>query len=153
MTDLPVLTLEDLQAQRPFEVDAFGNDDAVLLGQIGIQVIRERELDLAVDIVLDGHLVFRAKTGTTGPGNDEWLAGKALVARHYGVPSLLVRRRLEAAGRTLADEGLDEAHRAHGGSIPILVDGAVVGTVTMSGEPDVIDHEACYETITRFLAS
>ena len=153
MTDLPVLTLEDLEAQRPFEVDAFSNDDAVLLGQIAVQVIRERELDLAVDIVLGGHLVFRAKTGTTGPGNDEWLAGKALVAEHYGVPSLLVRRRLEAAGRSLADDGLGEAYRAHGGCIPIIVDGRVAGTITMSGEPDVVDHATCYETVTRFLAS
>jgi uncharacterized protein (UPF0303 family) len=153
MTEKPTITLADLEAQRPFEVDAFTTDDAVLLGQIGVQVIRERELDLALDILLDGHLVFRAKTGTTGPGNDEWLAGKALVATHYGVPSLLVRRRLEASGRTLADDGLDEAHRAHGGSIPILVDGGVVGTITMSGEPDVVDHATAYEAVTRYLSS
>lgn len=152
MTDLPVFTLEDLEAAPAFDVPEFTTDDAVQLGTIGVEVIRERGLDLALDIVLDGHLVFRAKTGSTGPGNDEWLAGKAAVARHYGVPSLLVRRRLEASGRTVGDDGLDDSYRAHGGSIPILVSGAVVGTVTMSGEPDVVDHAAVAETVRRFLS-
>lgn len=151
MTDLPEYPLDRLLAEPRFDVPSFSTDDAVRLGVLGVEVIRERGLDLAVDIVLNGHLVFRAKTGSTGPGNDEWLAGKAAVARHYGVPSLLARRRLEAEGRTVADDGLDDSHRAHGGSIPILVDGAVVGTITMSGEPDVVDHAAASEAVRRFL--
>jgi uncharacterized protein (UPF0303 family) len=53
----------------------------------------------------------------------------------------------------VADDGLDDTHKAHGGSIPILVAGAVVGTVTMSGEPDVLDHAAVSETVRRFLAT
>lgn len=113
MTDLPVFTLETLEASPAFEVDAFTNDDAVRLGMLGVEVIRERGLDLAVDVVLGSDLVFRAKLGSTGPGNDEWLAGKAAVARHYGVPPLLVRRRLEASGRTIAEDGLDDSHRPH----------------------------------------
>lgn len=153
MTDLPVFTLETLEASPAFEVDAFTNDDAVRLGMLGVEVIRERGLDLAVDVVLGSDLVFRAKLGSTGPGNDEWLAGKAAVARHYGVSSLLVRRRLEASGRTIAEDGLDDSHRPHGGAVPILVSGAVVGTITMSGEPDVVDHAAATETVSRYLAS
>ncbi len=148
---LPIFALEQLEAEPRFELPAFSNDDAVRLGSIGVEVIRERGLDLAIDIVLHGHLVFRAKTGSTGPGNDEWLAGKAAVARHYGVPSLLVRRRLEASGRSVADDGLDASYRAHGGSVPILVAGAVVGTITMSGEPDVLDHAATTEAVRRFV--
>lgn len=152
MTHLPIFTVEDLEASPVFELPSFSNDDAVRLGMIGVEVIREFGLDLALEIVREGDLVFRAKTGSTGPGNDEWLAGKAAAARHYGVASLLVRRRLEASGRTTADDGLDDSVKSHGGSIPILVDNVVVGTVTMSGEPDVLDHQAAAETVRRFLA-
>jgi uncharacterized protein (UPF0303 family) len=98
--------------------------------------------------------VFVAKLGTTGAGNDPWLAGKAAVAERFGEPSLLVRRRHEAAG-TPFDERTDIDHevmRAHGGSIPIFASGEPVGTITMSGEPDAIDHEACAEAVRRFVA-
>ena len=151
MADLPVYTLDDLEAQPAFAVDSFSTDDAVRLGLIGVDVIRELGLDLAVDIVLGDHLAFRAMTGTTGEFNDQWLAGKAAVARHYGVPSLLVRRRLEASGRSVADDGLDDSHKAHGGSVPILVGGVVVATITMSGEPDVLDHRATTTAVARYL--
>jgi uncharacterized protein (UPF0303 family) len=149
--ELPVYSLGDLEAEQAFAVSEFSVDDALRLGMLGVEVITERALDLAVEIVLDGHLTFRAMTGTTGAANVEWLDGKSAVALHYGVPSLLVRRRFEAAGRTVADDGLDDSYRAHGGSIPIIVAGVVRGTITMSGEPDVLDHAAARETVTRFL--
>ncbi|WP_395244034.1 heme-binding protein [Agromyces sp. MMS24-K17] len=155
MTDLPVYTVADLEAEPRFEVDAFANDDAVALGLFGIEVIRERGLDLAVRVVLRGDAVFVAKLGSTGPGNDPWLAGKAAVAERFGEPSLLVRRRHEEAG-TPFDERDDVDHdvfRAHGGSVPILVDGEVVGTITMSGEPDVLDHAASAEAVRHYLAA
>ena len=41
--------------------------------------------------------------------------------------------------------------RAHGGSIPLRVNGEVVGTITTSGEPDVVDHATAAEAIRRYL--
>jgi uncharacterized protein (UPF0303 family) len=106
-----------------------------------------------VDVVLRGDLVFRAKLGTTGPGNDPWLAGKAAVSNRFGEPSLLVKLRHELAGMPFTDLNLDhEVFKAHGGSIPLHVDGEIIGTLTMSGEPDVVDHEAAAEAIERYLA-
>ena len=150
--DLPEYTIDELD-EISFDFDAFTNDDAVSLGLAAIEVITEWELNLAVDIVLDGDLVFRAKLGTTGPDNDPWLAGKAAVARKHGEPSLLVRRRFEAAGTPYPEETTDGVVlRAHGGAVPILVQGAVAGTITMSGEPDVLDHAASVEALRRFAA-
>jgi uncharacterized protein (UPF0303 family) len=64
----------------------------------------------------------------------------------------LVRRRLEASGQTVADVGLDpDAYRAHGGSIPLRAGGEIVGTITASGEPDVVDHDVAAEALRRFL--
>ena len=119
-------------------------------GELAIAVIREHGWNLAVRIVLRGDIVFQAKLGTTGPGNDAWLAGKAAVVERFRAPSLLVRRRHEEAGTPFAD---DDMFRAHGGSMPILVNGELVGTITTSGEPDVIDHTATSEAVARFLAS
>ncbi len=153
--DLPVYTALDLQREPVFDVDEFTNDDAVDLGLAALEVIDEWELNLAVRIVLRGDTVFQAKLGTTGPENDEWLAGKAAVAERFGEPSLLVRRRYEEAGTpfaSLPDEDHDR-FRAHGGSVPLWVRGEVVGTITVSGEPDVLDHATAMETVRRYLGS
>lgn len=149
--DLPEITTAELEEFR-FELDAFTNDDAVNLGLAAVEVITEWELNLAVDVMRGDDLVFRAKIGpNSGPGNDPWLAGKAAVARKHGIPSLLVRRQFEAAGTPYPEETEDGVVlRAHGGAIPILVEGAVVGTITTSGEPDVVDHAACAEAVRRF---
>ncbi|MFB2579930.1 heme-binding protein [Herbiconiux sp. P15] len=105
----------------------------------------------------DTDLVFRAKFTGTGPDNDPWLAGKAAVARRYSAPSLLVRRRHEEAGtpfETVDDPTIDHALlKAHGGSIPLFVQGILAGTITTSGEPDVVDHETAADALAAYQAS
>lgn len=154
MSELPVFTSADLEAQPQLDVASFTNDDAVDLGLIAVALIRERGLSLAVRIVLGDDVVFQAKLRDTGPGNDEWLAGKAAVATRFGEPSLLVRRRHEEAGTPFEDRD-DVDHvtfKAHGGSMPIRVTGELIGTITTSGEPDVVDHDVTSEAVRRFLA-
>lgn len=153
--ELPEYTVAELEHAEVFDVASFDNDDAVGLGLAAIEVIDERELDLAVRIALRGDIVFQAKLGASGPDNDPWLAGKAAVAEHFGEPSLLVRLRHEEAG-TPFEERTDVDHtrlRASGGSIPLRVNGEVVGSITTSGEPDVVDHATAAEAIRRYVAS
>lgn len=155
MTDLPAFTSADVEAQPTIDLPSFDHDDAVDLGLIAVAVIRERNLNLAVRIVLNGDTVFQAKLKSTGPGNDPWLAGKAAVVEAFGEPSLLVKLRHLDAG-TPFEERTDVDHdalKAHGGSMPIRVNGDVVGTITTSGEPDVVDHATTAEAVRRFLAA
>lgn len=154
MTDLPEYTVDDLEREPVFDVAAFDNDDAVDLGLAALEVIDERGLNLAVRIVVRGDIVFQAKLGTSGAGNDLWLAGKHAVAERFGEPSLLVRRRHEESG-TLFEQRTDVDHdsfKAHGGSIPLRVRGEIVGSITTSGEPDVVDHATSAEAIRRHLS-
>lgn len=152
MTELPEFSIDELEELSRLDLGVFSSEDAADLGLCAVEVITERELDLAVDIVLRDYLVFRVRLGTTGPQNDPWLVGKAAVARHFEKPSLLVKRRLEASGQTVADVGLDaDMYRAHGGSIPLRASGEIVATITVSGEPDVVDHDVAAEALRRFL--
>lgn len=147
-------TLEDLEAVSGVEVPFFGNEEAVALGLVAIETIKETGANLAVDIRIGDDLVFRAKLGTTGAGNNPWLEGKHVVVTHHGVPSLLVRRRQEAAGDHAVDGEIDGAPAKFvGGSIPILVGGAVVATITMSGEKDYVDHAVNALAVSRWLAA
>jgi uncharacterized protein (UPF0303 family) len=151
----PVFTAADVEAQPALDVASFTTDDAVDLGLIAVDVIREKGRNLAVRVVLRGDIAFQAKLGTTGPGNDPWLAGKAAVVERFGEPSLLVKLRHLEAGESFEqrDDVDHDVLKAHGGSMPIRVAGEVVGTVTTSGEPDVIDHDTTAEAVKRFLES
>jgi uncharacterized protein (UPF0303 family) len=154
MSDLPTFTVTELETQPVIDLPAFGNDDAVELGLIAVEVIRERDLNLAVRVVLGDDIVFQAKLKNTSAANDPWLAGKAAVVVRFGEPSLLVKRRHEEAGTpfTERDDVDHDVLKAHGGSMPIKVNGEIVGTITTSGEPDVVDHATTAETVRRYLA-
>lgn len=152
---VPVYTASELEYLNSVEFPRMTNDDAVALGMIAARLIQEWDLALAVDIVLAGDLVFRAKFKTTDASNDPWLAGKAATAMRFGEPSLLVKLRHLEAGTPFA-ERIDIDHdtfKAHGGAIPLRSGGVVVGTITMSGEPDAVDHEAAAEALARYSAS
>jgi uncharacterized protein (UPF0303 family) len=152
---VPDPPIQEVEAQERLEFPAMHNDDAVRLGEMGVHVIRETGRNLAVEVQLRGDVVFRAKLGTTGIQNDPWLAKKADTARFFGTSSLLAKLRAKAEGKTLADyPGADPEHLTlNGGAFPIRVDGEVVGTITMSGEPDVVDHETAVLAVERFLAA
>jgi uncharacterized protein (UPF0303 family) len=149
---IPEYTLEQLESAGRIELDHFTNEDAFELGSLAAAVTQEWGVSLSVDIVIGDYLVYRARLGKTGSGNDPWLTGKAAVAGHFGDSSLLVKLRQDATGVPFTDLPLDhEIMKAHGGSIPIYVDGQLVGTITMSGEPDVVDHEAASEALRRYV--
>ena len=150
---LPDYTIEQLEAQESLAFETMTNDEAVELGLIAVDVIREAGLNLCVEIVLGGDMVFHAKLKDTNSGNNSWLRRKAASAMHFGQSSLLLRKQLERDNQMLDDLSEDhEVLAAHGGSVPIRVGSEIVGTITMSGEPDHVDHAAVIETINRYLA-
>jgi uncharacterized protein (UPF0303 family) len=151
---VPEYSLEQLEAEGRIELDHFTNEDAFELGSLAAAVTQEWGLSLSVDIVIGDYLVYRVRLGKTGVGNDPWLAGKAAVATHFGDSSLLVKRRQEATGVPFSELPLDhDVMKAHGGSFPIYVDGDLVATFTLSGEPDVVDHEVAAEALRRYTTS
>lgn len=152
---LPSFTTAELEQLNELSVGEMSADDAVNLGLVAIALIRERDLNLAVDVTLRGHSMFRAKLKNTGPANDFWLDAKAAVAVRFGEPSLLVKQRHLDAGTPFEGRAdIDHAHfRAHGGSVPLRNGDEVVGTLTVSGEPDAIDHEIAAEALRRYLRS
>ncbi|TXN30580.1 heme-binding protein [Lacisediminihabitans profunda] len=151
---IPTYTVAELEYLNDISFDSFDNNDAVDLGLIAVGVITDWDLNLAVDVVLADDLVFRAKLKTTGPGNDEWLAGKAATALRFSEASILVKTRHIEAGTPFEerDDVDHDALKAYGGSIPLKVAGAVVGTITLSGEADTVDHEVAAEAVRRYLA-
>ncbi|MET8815250.1 heme-degrading domain-containing protein [Streptomyces sp. NPDC004549] len=158
MTSTPASApgVADLEEQeRRLVFRTFTYDDAWALGSLLVELGRERQAPIAIDIHRAGQQLFHAALPGSTPDNDAWIARKRRVVERYGAASYLVGSRFRAKGTTFEDSSrLDpDQYAAHGGSFPITVDGVgVVGSVTVSGLPQVEDHRLVVEALERFLA-
>lgn len=131
----------------------FSQEDALALGLLLVELATERELPVAVDIRRGTHVLFHVSLPGATPDNDIWVEKKSRTAERYGVPSLLVGLRGRLGGGRLEDNAwFDEsAYAAHGGAFPVYVRGTgPVAVVTVSGLPQVADHELVVEALTKF---
>jgi uncharacterized protein (UPF0303 family) len=150
-------TSDELLAQEERLVfSRFTHDDAWALGSLLVELARERELPVAVDIRRGDQQLFHHARPGTSPDNASWIERKINVVRRFGHSSLLVGQRHRDRGTTFEDAGglPGDTYAAHGGSFPITVTGAgIIGTVTVSGLPQVDDHNLVVEAVQRFLDS
>ncbi len=115
---------------------------------------RERQAPVAVDIHRAGQQLFHAALPGSTPDNDAWITRKRRVVERYGSASYLVGARFRAKGTTFEESSrLDpDEYAAHGGSFPITVENAgVIGSVTVSGLPQLEDHRFVVEALESFL--
>ncbi len=156
MTD-PGPTLEEVAAEEAeLQLPGFDEDDAWALGSALVATARAAGAPVAVDITRHGHQLFHAALPGSSPDNDRWIERKARVADRFGHSSLYVRLLCERDGTTLEGTfGLDPREfAAHGGAFPLLVRGVgPVGTVTVSGLPQVEDHRMVVAALREHLAA
>jgi uncharacterized protein (UPF0303 family) len=147
-------TIPELEEQeRRLTLPHFTYDDAWTLGSLLVELARERGAPVAVDIRRGGQQLFHAALPGSTPDNDAWIDRKRRVVERYGCSSYLVGARFRAKGTTFEESSrLDpDLYAAHGGAFPITVEGAgVVGTVVVSGLPQVEDHLMVVEALEHF---
>lgn len=148
-------TVEELEAQeRRLVFQRFTYDDAWALGSLLVERARESQAPVVIDIRRGGQQLFHAALPGSVPDNDAWIDRKRKVVERFGAASYLVGTRYRAKGTTFEDSSrLDpDEYAAHGGSFPIRVEGAgVIGTVTVSGLPQLQDHRFVVAALEEFL--
>jgi uncharacterized protein (UPF0303 family) len=148
-------TLEALEAQESRLVfDRFDDRTAWELGSS----LRERAdaggLPIAISVRRNGRLLFFAALPGSSADNEAWLARKCAVVDRYERSSLRVGEQFRADGKSFeADSRLDPAtFAAHGGAFPILLRGTgCIGTVAVSGLPQLEDHQLVVDTVAALL--
>ncbi|MGW0629945.1 heme-degrading domain-containing protein [Streptomyces sp. NPDC002758] len=148
-------SIEELEAQeRRLVFRQFTYDDAWAIGSLLVELARERQAPVAIDIHRAGQQLFHAALPGSTPDNDAWIARKRRVVERYGSASYLVGARFRAKGTTFEESSrLDpDVYAAHGGSFPVTVENVgVIGSVTVSGLPQLQDHRLVVEALERFL--
>ncbi|MDF9813422.1 heme-degrading domain-containing protein [Streptomyces sp. SPB162] len=145
----------ELEAQeRDLVLPGFSNDDAWRLGSLLVELARERDAPVTIDIRRGSQQLFHYALEGTSPDNDAWLARKSRVAERYGASSYLVGARFRAKGTTFEESSrLDpDLYAAHGGAVPLRVAGVgIIGTVAVSGLPQAEDHALAVEALARMV--
>lgn len=137
------------------ELNSLSAHEALEIGEIALKWGLERSLPIAVEVHLGNWVVFHASLPGSTPDKDTWLARKARVVLATGNSTMLERVWAEEAELDWYEfKGLPEAtHAIHGGGVPLNVKGlGHVGTLVISGLPQVEDHLLCVEVVTEFLA-
>lgn len=149
--------LDEVEAQEARLVfDHFDEDTAWALGTALRDAALAAGLPVAISIRRNGQRLFHAALPGSSADNDGWLDRKCAVVDRYGRSSLRVGEQFRVDGGSFdADSRLDtSAYAAHGGAFPILVRGTgCVGTVAVSGLPQLEDHQLVVVTLEAFLAA
>jgi uncharacterized protein (UPF0303 family) len=141
---------------RELQFPRFSMDDALNLGLLLVELGKEDQLPIAIDITKGEQVLFHVALPGATPDNEHWIRAKQRTAARYEVPSLLVGLRGRLRGGRIEDQAWFDQSRyaAHGGSFPVYVTGVgAVATVTVSGLPQVQDHNMVVQALREVLGS
>jgi len=132
---------------------SFSHSDAWGLGLVIMNLATDRGLGIAWDVSRGDQIVAHGATAGSNASNDLWIARKIRAARLLNASTLRLRLEAKSTGRNPADWLEPHQYAIAGGCFPIRVaGGAIVGTATVSGLPDVQDHELVVEAIEAYLS-
>ncbi|CAN5647265.1 heme-degrading domain-containing protein [soil metagenome] len=147
--------LDEVVAQEQRLV--FNHFDEQTAWELGVALREAADgLPVAISVRRNGQRLFHAALSGASSDNDGWLARKSAVVDRYGKSSLRVGEEFRAGGGSFdTDSRLDPAEfAAHGGAFPVLVRGTgCVGTIAVSGLPQLEDHRLVVQTLEAFLAT
>lgn len=142
------------EQEEKFQFERFSRRDALNIGLKLIENAEKQAQPVAVEITVNGLVVFRYFMEGSKPESELWLARKRNAVDLMETSSLRFFAELEDAGETFADRKLDPNEYAAGGGFPIRLRGTgVIGSICVSGYPDhVDDHQLIINTLAEYFA-
>ena len=157
------LLSELLDQERRLQLTRFDHDSAWELGSQLVGAARSAGLPLVISVRRGQQRLFHAALAGTSADNDGWIDRKSRVVDRFGHSSLYIVHQIFEAIDDIRSRGttfeqssdLDSRdYAAHGGVFPLIVKGVgPVGTVGVSGLPQVQDHEFVVQQLELFLAT
>jgi len=138
------------EVTKKIELDSFSNRMALEMGLKIIDLAKNRNQHIAVEICRLNHTVFIYIDDSLPVDKHNWLRRKANVAKQFEESSLSVKKDLKKDNMTLDKTfGLEEKDfLAKGGSIPIFIKSAgMIATITVSGLHDEEDHQIIIDAL------
>ncbi|MCL2465425.1 MAG: heme-degrading domain-containing protein [Micrococcales bacterium] len=146
--------------EERLQFEHFDFDVAWALGCFMVELARSRSLGVAIAIRRNGQRLFHAALPGATADNDEWIERKSRVVDRFAHSSRYMGALMESPENNAAGVTFEQNFRldplrfaAHGGAFPVIVRGSgMIGTVTVSGLPQLEDHAFIVEALGRFLS-
>jgi uncharacterized protein (UPF0303 family) len=146
-----------LREEQELQFDTFDRETAWRLGCSLRAAALMRDLPLVIGITVGAQRVFHAALPGATPDNDAWLERKAAVVSHFERSSMGVGEQFRALERDFERDSRlpSDRYAANGGVFPLRLrsSGVVVGTVGVSGLPQIEDHAFLVEQLRVFLGA
>ena len=144
-----------LVEERILTLPFLGIAQALEIGEIAKSLGVARNLPIAIEVRLGDWIIYHISLPGSKPENDWWISRKARVVKLKQHSTMYERVNAEERGVDWHKENhlLDETHAIHGGGLPLITKNeGFVGTLLISGLPQVEDHLLGVEVLTEFLA-
>ncbi len=135
---------------KKIELDSFNNKIGLEIGLAIINLAKERNQNIAVQIERLNHSIFLYVDNNLPADKHNWLKRKANVVKNFEESSLSVKYDLINGNMTLNGTFAlnPDEYLAKGGSIPIFVKNAgMVAIVSVSGLQDEEDHKIIIDAL------
>lgn len=152
MQEMETLLAQCEQEEERLQFTSFSRADALALGLRLVEDAKAFPDPVAVEITVNGLVVFRYFPDGARLDSELWLARKRRSVELMDMSSLHFLAWLEANGETLESRKLPaDDYAAGGGGFPIRVRGTgMIGSVCVSGLPD---HRDDHRLVTGALAA
>jgi uncharacterized protein (UPF0303 family) len=144
-----------LNQEKELIFSSFSRADALELGLLMLEKAKTYPDPVAVEITINGLVVFRHFTDGSLRDSELWLQRKRNSVELMAMSSLRFMKWLEMSGEDLAGRKLDPAdYAACGGGFPIALAGTgMIGSVCISGLPNHCDdHQIVVEALSALKA-
>lgn len=126
------------------------------LGSALREAARQAEYPIAILIRRNGQRLFHAALPGSNADNDAWLERKSAVVDRFGHSSYYMGCQARAEGEDFNVRYRLDTDRfaAHGGAFPLnVVTSGCIGSVAVSGLPQVEDHRFVVDQLWLYLSS
>ena len=144
-----------IEEQTALQLDGFNYEFAWELGSRIRSRAKINDLPVAIQVRHGTDVIFATLVGGATIDNFDWARRKCAVAHRFHKSSLQVRLEHDEKGQNLNTRfSLPITdYVASGGAIPLIIKGGtLIGTVAVSGLPDVEDHNLIVVCLKEMLA-
>lgn len=134
--------------------DRFSVSTAHAIGMSLLDHGRQHSLPIVIDITRSGQCLFHTALEGATADNAQWVQRKMRVVQRFGHSSLYMGALCRTKGVSLEEKYLLplNEYAAHGGSFPVAVkDCGIIGSVTVSGLPQIDDHELVVSILDHYV--
>ncbi len=133
------------QEEKELTLKSFSRADALKLGLNILEYSKRFSDPIAVEITVNGLVVFRHFTDGSMKDSEYWLQRKRNSVELMGMSSLRFRSWLGDFGQTLKERQVNvDDYATYGGGYPILLEGTgMIGSICVSGLPNDLEDHAC----------